>query len=470
MSYNTVSLSNGDGSVQQFGGGGGGSSTTTASAVSYNNSESGLAATNVQDAIDELAETPAGSTAVLNITTTSTEFYGQTITATSGTNTYTGKFSSSGQATIKITELGTYTVSCQTSSTIVTIAAIGAVYSVQLELLYATIDVTTSVADLFGQSLIVSLGGSEVGTIPIDSQGSGSYRATQLGTYTISYEGQTSKDVEVTEFGVTLDVTFGLVLATFAAATEEEIAAMVAAADAGQIDLYEDAGWRVGQERTVQLSDIASSGTYDGVSWSVGETQYAQTVTLVLMHKGLYTLVNPVLNKDGTTRNTCSFVCGVKHCLSSKGYMNSTGTNSGSWPSCARRNWCNGGFRQALPEILRSCFKEFNTITGTYSGSSSGGLNTTSQDYFALAAGKEVLNGGSSISISTDREASALTQFEWYATTSNRRKFYRGNYSFWWERGPIYANSVNFCEINTDGTGTNDRATGASGISPFGCL
>lgn len=56
MSYNTVSLSNGDGSVQQFGGGGGGSSTTSATAVSYNNSESGLAATNVQDAIDELAE------------------------------------------------------------------------------------------------------------------------------------------------------------------------------------------------------------------------------------------------------------------------------------------------------------------------------------------------------------------------------------------------------------------------------
>lgn len=466
MSYNTVSLSKGDGSVQQFNGGGGSSSASTASAVSYNNNVSGLAATNVQDAIDELAETPAGSTAVLNITTTSTEFYGQTITVSNSENTYTGKFSSSGQATIYISNLGTYTVSCQTSSTTVTIAAIGAVYSIQLELLYATINVTCINSELFGQDLTISFGGSEVGTIPIDSEGNGTYRATQLGTYTISYTGQPSATAKVTSFNTTVSVIFGIAIATFAAATEQQIADMVAAADAGLIDLYEDAGWRVGQTRTVQLSAIAASGTYDGVSWDGEIAEQAQSIQLVLIHRGLYTLVNPVLNKDGTQRTTCSFVCGVKDCLLENRAMRGNG-NIGSWPGTRLRNWCNGGFRSSLPETLRSCFKQFNTITGMYhNDSSTGGTNVISQDYFTFAAEKEVLG---SKKYSTDNEANALTQFTHYQSAANRVKQNGYNGGWWWNRSPIYGGSAAFCSTFGGSNSVTANYT-ANGISPFGCL
>lgn len=252
---------------------------------------------------------------------------------------------------------------------------------------------------------------------------------------------------------------------TFAAATDAEIAQMVALADAGIIDLYDDCGWRVGQEREIELSAINSSGTYDGVSWSVGESQNAQTITLVLMHKGLYELVTPVLDKQGQTRNTCSFVVGVKDELNTIGYMNSTDTNSGSWNGCARRNWCNGGFRGAIPSALRSVFKKFKTITAqTYNGST----NQVSEDYFTLPAEKEV-EGSPQHSNST--ESSALTQFTWYSTSSNQIKKLNGTNNVYWLRSPYSGNSNEFCVEGSGGNPYHYPATsGITGISPFGCL
>ncbi len=464
MSYNSVSLYNNNGTVIQFDGNSGSSGPSTASEVTYDNTQSQLDATNVQSAIDELVVTRPMSVATLNITTTTPELFGQTITATGTKETYTTTFSQTGEATISIKYVGQYTLTCLGASNTVTITSIGATYTSTLDLEFATLDITCADTSLYGESLTVSFGGSEIGTVAIDNEGKGTYKVFNTGTYTLSYTGKPSKDVVVSALNTTVEVTYGIPMKTFAAATEEEIALMVAAADAGEIDLYSDCGWRVGQSRTVQLSAIASSGTYDGVSWSVGEDQSAQSIQLVLMHQGLYTLVNPVKNKGGSTRNTCSFVCGMKDCLNTLGYLNSTDTNTGSWPSCSRRNWCNGGFRQAMPETLRSCFKQFNTITGDYNGTSTGGSNLTSQDYFALPAYKEVEGVQES---STYLESVALTQFTWYQTSSNRNKSVGGQTSSWWERSPRNNNRYSYC---FQGSGGTAYATTTRGLSPFGCL
>lgn len=311
-----------------------------------------------------------------------------------------------------------------------------------------------------------------VSPVSLNSAGNVTVTATQK-TGTVTITATLAAGTNYTGATATCTVTCSfLVLKTFAAATEEEILQMVQAADAGQIDLYEDAGWRVGQERTVSLAAINASGTYDGASWSVGESQTAQTITLVLMHRGTIELVDSVLNKNGTTRTTCSFVVGVKNSLGTFGYMNSTNTNTGSWRDSARRGWCNGGFRQALPSNLRSAFKKFKCITGDSNSTATGAANITTQDYFALPAGKEVFNGGSSTSYSTDNEASALTQFTWYETTSNRIKTQGDNGSAcnWWERSPGYSAATSFCYVNHNGTATYYGASGTYGLSPFGCL
>ena len=254
---------------------------------------------------------------------------------------------------------------------------------------------------------------------------------------------------------------------TFATATDAEIAEMVALADAGQIDLYSDCGWRVGQEHTTTIGAISSSGSFDGVSWSVGESQSAQEITLVLMHRGLYELVTPVLSVGGASRSVCSFVVGIKNCLSSAGYMNDSNTNSGSWDGCKRRNWCNGGFRSAIPSVLRDVFKQFKTITiETYNGSS----NKISNDYFALPAEKEVFG---SITLSNAVEASALTQFEYFETSSNRQKRLGNSgssYNGWWERSPRADNDLRFCDVASSGVASGNQATVADGLAPFGCL
>lgn len=259
---------------------------------------------------------------------------------------------------------------------------------------------------------------------------------------------------------------------TFAAATDAEIAQMVAAADAGQIDLYSDCGWRVGQERTTTISSIAASGSYGGVSWSVSEVHNSQNVTFVLMHHGGPKLVTPVKDKNGNNRYYSSFVVGLKDCLDSPGYMNSTDFGY-TWSGSARSNWCNGGFRQAINSTLRPIFKQFQCITGYYWArvEEGSGSNSTTQDYFALPATKEITGESAG---STTTEANALTQFTWYQTSSNRVKNNRDStLYYWWTRSPNYWDSRCFVNIRCDDgfAGYVGRAYDDSkGISPFGCI
>lgn len=239
--------------------------------------------------------------------------------------------------------------------------------------------------------------------------------------------------------------------------TDEEIVRAIAAADAGEIDLYNDNGWRVGDTRTVSLSAMEATGTYGGVTWSVGETHGAQDIELVLMNKGGITLSNG---------NECKFVVGMKDCLNEAGYMNSTNTNSGSWDGCARRNWCNGAFRQAIPDSLRGIFKQMQTITAeTYNGTTL----KTSLDYFALPAEREIF-GTRSFSNATEWASTSLTPFTWYATSANRVKKLNGNSAHWWERSPVANESDSFCRVGNSGVAGYNFAAPASGLSPFGCI
>ena len=247
---------------------------------------------------------------------------------------------------------------------------------------------------------------------------------------------------------------------TWAGGTDEEIVAMVEAADQGVINLSDY--WAVGDIRTVQLSAMSATG--------VGESHAAQQVDLVLMHAGGYDLNAAV----ASGRTKCSFVVGLKDSLAEAGYMNSSNTNSGSWNGSARRTWCNNVFRNAIPSTLRAIFKQFKTVTAqTYNGST----NQTSVDYFALPAAKEVFGGsatsaGSATSFSNLTEFNALFQFDYYKTTSNRVKKLgkTGAADGWWERSPYCSGSNTFCRVYSGGTASNDRASNTYGLAPFGCI
>lgn len=248
---------------------------------------------------------------------------------------------------------------------------------------------------------------------------------------------------EITE---TITQSGGLEIVPWSTGTDEQIAAMVAAMDDGTLSIL-DSGWQIGDERTVSLTAMSATG--------VGESHAAQSVTLVLMDSQHYDLVGG--GKD-------HFVVGLKHSLNEAGYMNRSNTNSGSWDGSARRTWCNNVFRAAIPETLRACFKQFKTVTAeTYNGSTT----KISNDYFALFAEQEIFG---SRTYSNTTEAAALTQIEYYKTSSHRVKNRSGSADNWWERSPGSDYSGSFCYVDSSGGANGSGASGTRGLAPFGCI
>lgn len=245
-------------------------------------------------------------------------------------------------------------------------------------------------------------------------------------------------------------------IVTWADGTDEQIVAMINAADKGLINLSDY--WSVGDERQVTLSAMEATG--------VGESHVGQTVTFVLMNAGGKTLANPT----PSGRTECSFIVGMKNGLANgttgePGYMNSSNTTDGGWDGCARRTWCNNVFRNAIPDTLRPIFKQHLNVTANGSDITT----TTSTDYFALPAEKEVF--GSSSYGNSEAEAS-LTQFEYYTTPANRikKKGDSGSASYWWLRTVVNGNSTNFCYVTSAGSIAGYRASDTDLLSPFGVI
>ena len=242
----------------------------------------------------------------------------------------------------------------------------------------------------------------------------------------------------------TVELESALEIVSWASGTDEQIAAMVAAADAGQIDLSDY--WSEGDTRTVSLSSMSATG--------VGESHAAQSVQFVLSDPGHFTLASG---------KPCNFVVNMKDCLKETGYMNSSNTNSGGWNGCARRTWCNNVFRNAIPSGLRPAFKQFKTKAATGTGTAS----TTSTDWFALPSEMEVFGR---VTYANSSAESGNTQLNYYKASSNRVKKVNGSADWWWERSPRSSVSARFCLVYGDGSAHFSHASGGYGLSPFGCI
>ena len=236
-----------------------------------------------------------------------------------------------------------------------------------------------------------------------------------------------------------------LKIVTWADGTDKQIAAMVAAADAGEINLSDY--WHEGDTRTVSLSAMSATG--------VGESHAAQSVRFVLTDPGHYTLANG---------KPCNFVVLQKDCLKERGRMNQQGTNSGGWDRCKRRTWCNSVYRNAIPSTLRGIFKQFTTYAGIDNSSP---ISVASSDYFALFSEREVF-GSTTYADSTTE--SQNTQLNYYKTSSNRVKKVNGSANRWWERSLHGGNSIGFCCVDSSGAAKWGAVYDSHGLAPFGCI
>ena len=244
----------------------------------------------------------------------------------------------------------------------------------------------------------------------------------------------------------TVELESALEIVSWASGTDEQIAAMVAAADAGQIDLSDY--WSAGDTRTVHLSAMSGSVS------NANESHAAQDVQMVLTDPGHYTLANG---------KKCTFVVLQKDCLKEYGVMNSQNTNSGGWNNCPRRTWCNSVYRNAIPSTLRGIFKQFTTYAANGTGSSS----VASSDYFALFSEKEVFGSTTYANSSAESKNSQLT---WFKTSSNRIKRTSGSANYWWERSHDSGASNFFCIVTNSGYADWINASNSRGLAPFGCI
>ena len=278
---------------------------------------------------------------------------------------------------------------------------------------------------------------------------------------TLSSSGTVPVTASYTENGITktattnVSVSATVKIVTWAGGTDQEIADMVSAADAGIISLADY--WAVGDERTVHLSAMAQ--TVSGLS----ETHAAQDIVMVLMNSGGKTL---------TSGGTCNFVVGQKNLLgysngtNESGMMNSSGSNSGGWKDCPRRTWCNDIYKNAFPSTLLPIFKQFKNISGVGGGASSG--TQTTDDYFAPPSEMEIFG---TQTYSQPDEAAANTQWTYFKTSSNRIKYYASGSAYWWWNRSTYSGiSGRFCYVYSGGTAHSNNADSNGGLALCGCI
>ena len=279
------------------------------------------------------------------------------------------------------------------------------------------------------------------------------------GDYTLGYYADAACTVPLTESSLYALLPDGdvylkkSIYGRWASAPDSNVAAAIAAAQAGEVDL--STIWSVGDTRKVQLSAMAATG--------VGESHVAQEVEVVLLDfQQLYDYT------DGSGK--CKVIWGLKNGLANGttgeyGYMNSSNTNTGGWNACKRRTWCNEVFYRSLPEWMQAATRQVNVITASGSSSST----ATSADYCFLPAEKEVF-GSNTYGNSTAE--SSLKQWTWYATGGNRIKKCGANGSayFWWERSPFSGDSDYFCCGGSGGGASYRGASGARLVAPSGCF
>lgn len=316
--------------------------------------------------------------------------------------------------------------------------------------LWATLTITTGETKLYEKEVTVTYGSSTVsGTF--SSIGSVTLQIPWIGETTItSTDGTDTATSVVTisayESTYSVDLSF-LKIVTFADGTDEEIVAMIEAHYADKINISDY--WAVGDIRSVSLSAMSATG--------VGESHSAQTVQFAIAdfdHDDLTTAINGHSKAAVTLTQV--------HSLNTKGYMNSSNTNSGGWTSCARRTWCNNVYYNALPTTIKNAVKSVNKLTSA--GSKSSTINTTSDNIFLLS---EIEIYGSLFS-SVSGEG---IQYSYYKTSSNRIKQVNGSNYYWWERSPLRDTTGRFCVIS-DGCNPNIDiyASHALGLAPGLCI
>ena len=239
---------------------------------------------------------------------------------------------------------------------------------------------------------------------------------------------------------------------SFSSGTDEEIAAMIDAAQAGTINLQNGQNaWQVGDTRAVHLS-----------SWDGGKDRFldpvshpAQDLTIAISSFAEYMDCGNVLQFDFTQYPDGLVI------------MNASNMNVGGYEASELYATVLPAMVQALPQWLRDRLISFPVRASA--GNDSSTIVTVSGNKLALRSEVEIFG---TTRYSKPGEGA---QVEYYRTAANRVKTRAstGNVGHWWERSPgpvAEGRNSAFCMVLSNGAPLYYGARSDIGVTPFGCL
>lgn len=380
------------------------------------------------------------------------DFIGQSYTVTGGANeTYTGLVPDSRIVMLTIKELNTtYTVVCATNEGTsyerdVVIDSYYGIYPFEFLSFLAYLEVKADPG-----ATITATGSKKTYTGVADMKGLCTLNIGAADTYSVTatLNGETTQPVTatVTTAGETYNCTCPSLLLTIVSwtdGTDDEIAAMIDAARTGTIDLQTDAGWAVGDVRTIQTKEFTDE--YPTVHVS-------QSIDIVISSFEDYNKCGCVLQFD------------FKDSLEKGARMNISNTNAGGYKASEMFTVMLPRLAEALPTWLSSRLLEFDVLASA--GSQSSTIETIKGNKLALRSEIEIFG------TTTYSRAGEGTQIEYYKTAANRvkKKGHNGSASFWWERSPGASSSGYFCRVDSSGSASSHYASSTYGVAPFGCI
>ena len=232
----------------------------------------------------------------------------------------------------------------------------------------------------------------------------------------------------------------GVPIVSFEWGSDEQLGAMIDAAQAGIINLQTDAGWKVGDMRKISIAAFTGGG---------GTAHAAQSIDIVITSFDEYMECGNVLQFD------------FKEQLATGQRMNSSNTTTGGYGGCEMFTTTLPALANALPSWLSSRLKTFDVLATKGAGSSE--LETVSGNKLALRSAIEIFGSGH------NGKAAEGAQLPYYAAGNRvKTRGYSGSADNWWERSPN--SGSDFCYVVSNGSASGSYASSAYGVAPFGCI
>ena len=233
-----------------------------------------------------------------------------------------------------------------------------------------------------------------------------------------------------------------LVLESFSTISDSNFVKLIQAAHSNEVDLQQNAGWRIGDKRTISISAFTDGGN---ISHS------AQDIDIVIGSFDDYENCGCVMQFD------------FADAIATGSRLGST-TNNGGYAASLMYRSTLPALTSALPAYLHDLLIPFSCKTSA--GNKSTTIETINNNKLALRSEFEIF-GAHSNSVSGEG-----IQIPYYITSANRikKRGHSGTADTWWERSPVASSGTYFCYVDSSGAMRYGRGDNSYGLAPFGCI